>query len=337
MTYTSLEQRMASAYLAMLPAFVPDEQAEVGIAEQQEFYDIMKSLYQLLFDEPSLIVSKLHEDDVFPSRYKKAYGKPELQENMSKCKKAIHSLLLNMYLMGQGAEVKLNKRQLKVLSIIGIEDLSKLPTAWKWMSNRPGADQTAFAYCLFNKDYVYSTDIYARMLGENAFRRLEAWMVSHGYKPYDIYNTEWPDYRLTLTYANPAWGSERPNAGYEYKIRHTGISAQYDVYVDDPVRFGLCIPNGLKQFLDAFDTMSDSVKDFVITRTKKCDGCKYCIQTDKTGKRPLACMPIFHGQTEYKLCPYFPGYNYSWRSIDDDLVDRLIELLSFMDGFAPSK
>lgn len=221
MTYTYLEQRMAKAYLAMLPAFVPDEQAGVSIAEQLEFYDLIKKLYQLLFDDPSLIVPTLHEDDAFPTRYKKEYGKPDLQVKMSKYNKAMDTLLQDMFLIAQGANVKLSKRQLKILALLGIDDLTKLPMAWVWMSTRPGANQTAFAYCLFNENHVYSADVYARLLGEEVFRRLEDWMMSQGYKAYDIYNTNWVDYRLTLTYANPAWGKERPNGGYEYKVRHT--------------------------------------------------------------------------------------------------------------------
>ena len=169
-----------------------------------------------------------------------------------------------MFLITQGADVKLNKRQLKILALLGIDDLTKLPMAWTWMSKRPGANQTAFAYCLFKGNYAYSTDVYARLLGEKTFRRLEDWMISQGYKAYDIYSTTWVDYRLTLTYANPAWGKERPNGGFEYKIRHTGISAQYDSYVSNPVSFGLCIPYGLKHFLENFNSMSNNVKDFVI-------------------------------------------------------------------------
>lgn len=139
---------------------------------------------------------------------------------------------------------------------------------------------------------------------------------------------------MTLAYANPAWGSEPPRGGNEYKIKHTGKSAQYDAYVGNPTALGLCIPYGMKNFLENFDSMNQKVKDFVIERTKKCDGCRYCVQTDKTGTRPLACMPINYKQTEYKLCAYFPGYNYAWTSIDDKLVDNLIEMLAFMDTFA---
>jgi hypothetical protein len=61
------------------------------------------------------------------------------------------------------------------------------------------------------------------------------------------------------------------------------------------------------------------------------------VQTDKTGKRPLAYVTVNHGQADYNLCTYYPGYNYCWTSIDDALADQLIDMLYFMDKFAPNK
>ena len=337
MVYTSLEQRVAASYLDEFPSFVPAEHAEVNLNEQQRFYDLMKKLYQLLFDHPLLIVPTLHEDDAFPSRYKTSYGNPDLQVNVSKCKRAINHLLQNMFLIGQGLAVKLNKRHQKILSMLGVDDFTQLPPAWTWMSNRLGADQVAFAYCLFDKDHVYSVDVYARLLGEEAFRKLEKWLISKGYQPYDIYNKDYADYRLTLTYANPAWGKEQPNTGFEYKIKHTGISVQYDAGIKNPVVLGVCIPYGMKFFLNRFNLMEKQVKDFCIQHTKKCDRCRYCVQTDKTGARPLAYIPVFYEGTDYKLCPYFPGYTYSWTSIDSALVENITDFLTFMDGFSTEK
>jgi hypothetical protein len=92
MTFTSLEQRMAQTYIDMLPKFIPDKNAGIDIAEQEKFYLLMKSLYQLAFNEPLLFVPSLHEDDAYPNRYKKSYGKPELVNNMRKFLKAMDSL-----------------------------------------------------------------------------------------------------------------------------------------------------------------------------------------------------------------------------------------------------
>jgi hypothetical protein len=240
-----------------------------------------------------------------------------------------------MYLIAQGSAVKFSKRQQNILSKLGINDFTKLPKAWTWMSNRPEASIVTFSHCLFNKDYPYTSEIYACLLGETAFRKLENWMIGQGYKKYDIYKLIGSDCKLSLTYANPLWSDDPPRGGFEYKIRHTGISARYESLVQKPPVFGLCIPNGLKDYLNVFDSMNEKLQKFVIAHTKKCDGCRYCVQTDKTGSRPLVYVKVNHEQNEYNLCPYFPGYSYCWTSIDDDLTNQLIEFLSFMDKYLP--
>ncbi|MDR0399383.1 MAG: hypothetical protein LBH51_00390, partial [Treponema sp.] len=268
----------------------------------------MKDLYRLAFDEPLLFVSSLHEDDAYPKRYKKPYGKPELIKNMRKFLKEMDSLLQNMYLLGRDSNVKINKRQREILSRLGIHDYDKLPAAWAWMANRPESNNIEFAYCLFDRDYPYTSDIYANFLGESAFRKLEDWMIARGYKRYNIYDVTASDCKLSLTYANPLWDKHPPGGGFEYKIKHTGISVIYEPTIRNPVVLGLCIPNGLKTYLNAFDLVDEKTRGFVIDRTKKCDGCGYCIQTDKTGSRPLAHIPVDYEGKKYNLCPYFPGY-----------------------------
>ncbi|MDR0946579.1 MAG: hypothetical protein LBM87_02370 [Ruminococcus sp.] len=243
MKFSSLEQRMAQTFIDMFPKFVPDENAPVSITEQKEFYEIMENLYQLGFDNPLLFVMSLHEDDVYPSRFKKLYGKPDLIKNMNKYTKEVNSLLQNMYLLGKDEEAKITKRQCVILSELGITDFSKLPPAWSWLAQRSDITATTFSHCFFKNDYPYLSDIYAPLLGESAFRRLENWMIKQGYKIYEIYDITASDCRLSLTYANPVWSDESPKGGFEYKIKHTGISALYEPFTQCAY-LGLCIPNG---------------------------------------------------------------------------------------------
>jgi hypothetical protein len=336
MTYKNLEQRTAQTFIDMFPQFIPDEHAPVSMSEQKEFYVLMKNLYQSAFDEPLLFAASLHEDDAYPNRFNKSsYGKPDLQKNMKKFIKEVDSLLQNMYLAARSSGVEFNKKQQNILSKLGITDLAKLPKAWIWMSNRPESNPVTFSHCLFKKDYPYTSDLYARLLGEQPFRKLENWMLEKGYKRFDIYNITASDCKLSLTYANPLWGGDPPRGGFEYKIRHTGVSAQYEPLLQHPPVFGLCIPNGLKTYLNVFDSMDKQIQGFIVSRTKKCNGCRYCVQTDKTKSRPLAYIKVKYEQKEYNLCPYFPGYSFCWTNIDHDLADRLIEILAFMDKFAP--
>lgn len=332
--YTSLEQRMAQTYIDLFPSFIADDTAEVSMLEQEEFYLFMKSLYQLAFDEPILFVPTLHEDDAYPNRFhKSSYGKPGLQVTMQKFLKSMNALLDNMYLIGQGADVKLNKKQKDILSKLGINDLTKIPNGWRWMANRQGSNVIDFSHCFFKADHSYIADIYANLLGESAFRKLESWLLEQGYQQYEITDTTAGICKLSLTYANPVWSKESPKGGFEFKIKHTGISIRYDAYITEPCVLGLCIPNGLKTYLEHFEEMGLQVQNFVLSHTKKCDGCRYCIQTDKTGTRPFAFVKVNHQGTQYPLCPYFPGFGYCWISMNEELVDQIIGTLSFMDSF----
>lgn len=86
--------------------------------------------------------------------------------------------------------------------------------------------------------------------------------------------------------------------------------------------------------MEHFEEMADALKAFVMNRTKKCNGCKYCVQTDKTGQRPLACINVKYKEENVLLCPYFPGFTYCFTRLDAELADNIIMMLDFMDQFA---
>ncbi len=339
MTYSSLEQRAAQGYLDLFPQFIPDEQAAVSVSDQKEFYDLMKTLYRLAYDEPQLFVPGLHEDSILPGLYSSASDPGrEAQSHMKKFCKAVDAMVMQMYLMGAKKEFRLNRRQKAILAKLDMEDLAKIPPAWVWMAEREELERfqmpSRFAHCCFREDYTYAVEIYAKAFETKAFRRLTDWMTEHGYKPFDIYDTTASNCKLALTYANLAWSKEQPRGGFEYKIKHTGIALRYEPYCKDPWIFGVCIPGGMKRYLENFGEMPSHVQDFVMSRVKRCDGCRYCVQTDKTGKRPLARIYVQHEGREHGLCPYYPGYSFWWTAMDDALVDNIIGLLAFMDRFA---
>jgi len=330
MTFNTLEQRLAGGYIDLFPVFVPEENAPVSNKEQEDFYHLMKSFYQLAFNEPLFFVPILHEDDAFPTRIKSRYNKPKLIKIMKLFLKSVEDTLQYMYLLGKGETPKQNKKIEKIFVKLNIKSI--LP-AWKWMATRPNASIISFTYCLFKKEHTYTPEIYARLLDETAFRKLENWMLQQGYKSHDIYHLIGSDCKLSLTYANPKWSQEPPRGGSFYKIKHTGIAIEHNRQFLHPTLIGICIPGGLKPFLAVFDSMSEHLKRFVISRTKKCDACRYCIQTDKTGKRPMAYTKITFEDKEYNLCHLCPGYYYCWRSLNEEIVDNMIEMLGFMDSY----
>ncbi len=334
MAYQNLEQRLAHTYLDTFPEFIPSDDGP-GTSEQNDFYLLLKSVYQLAFDEPLLFVSSLHEDDAYPWRFNKSsYAKPDLRKNMQTFIKAVDDLLAAMYQMGINENsLKLSKRQRIILDRLGIGETVALPAAWTWMSRREGGNQLSFSKCLFRKDYPYPSDVFARLFGDQeAFHRLEKWMTERGYARYCCL-----DGRMSMDYANLSWDKDLPLGGSLYKVRHTGISVSYDEMAREPQLLGLRIPNGLKRYLEVFDRMDTRVKDFVVAQTKKCDACGYCTQTDKTGKRPKACIPVTYQAEIYLLCPLFPGCSFCWSSVSEALAENLIAMLTYMDSLLLEK
>lgn len=167
---------------------------------------------------------------------------------------------------------------------------------------------------------------------EAAYRKLEGWLAENGYRRYAVTDVTASDDKLSLTWANPAWDPAPPKGGFEYGVRHTGVSMRYDSCIAQPQVLGVCIPGGLREFLLAFDEMLPAVQAFATARTKHCNGCGYCTQTDKTGTRPKAFIPVKHGGKTRALCTYFPGYSYCWTQLDDPLAENIIALLAFMDS-----
>ena len=55
------------------------------------------------------------------------------------------------------------------------------------------------------------------------------------------------------------------------------------------------------------------------------------MQTDKTGKRPLATIPVNYGGKTAHLCPYYSGYRYCWPELNDAFVDNMVAMLGAMD------
>ncbi len=321
---------MAQTCLDTFPPFHPQE-TSCSLREQQIFYDLMHNLYRLACDEPCLFVNELHMDDVYTVRFNKSSeGKPDLMKNMRLFIKAVDDLLSIMFQMGANKETaKVSKRNREILARLGIREPGPLPPAWVWMCTREKADTLSFSKCLFDPNYAYTRDIFPRLLGDRiAFQNLENWMNERGYELF-----EYLDGGISMDYANPAWDKDPPRGGFQFKVRHTGIAVNYDRWVKDPAVLGLCIPNGMKDYLAAFLDMTEQLQSFVTGQSKQCDACDYCIQTDKTGRRPRAFVPVTYKAKKYNICPLFPGYSYCWTALDVDVVDNIIEMLSFMDGF----
>jgi len=111
---------------------------------------------------------------------------------------------------------------------------------------------------------------------------------------------------------------------------HLGIEISYEDLCIMPAVLHLrtvCFVEVLRKA----DELSDLAKKLIQDKVKKCNGCRYCVQTDKTGTRPLAAVEV----DGVPKCPYFPSFSLRWNKVDDALMKQVVAFLE-EDKYAES-
>ncbi|QHQ61892.1 hypothetical protein Ana3638_14800 [Anaerocolumna sedimenticola] len=350
MEFQNLEQRIIHMYLDTFPEFVPVYDKTVSEQAQKQFYDFMKDIYRILYDDPGLLFTSTHADDAHTNRFNKsADKKPELTNQMRRISKKIEDFLAVLFTIGNKGsldknrlvawnELKINKNHLNILNSLGLkygvednrkvfihEEYGDLFYGWKLLTDKPGASLLSFSRCMYNSKYSYACDIYKRLCGkEEAFEKLINFLEENGYIRIDN-----RDNQIALDYVKNYDSKEQPVKDAWAERTHGGISAKYDPFIWQPVYFCLRLPK-TKEVLSAFKSMEEELQDFIIKYNKKCDNCGYCTQTDKTGTRKPNYITVNKGK-DYNLCLLFPGFNYCFTDIQEEVADSMIRCLSFID------
>ncbi len=82
--------------------------------------------------------------------------------------------------------------------------------------------------------------------------------------------------------------------------------------------------------LKFYDQMDAELKDMVFNRTKICDGCGYCTQTDKAGKRPRLTQVLELNDDIKPKCPFFPSF--VWGSLNKEVISKVKKLFDFAES-----
>lgn len=337
-THKSLEQRIVSTYLDMLPHL---ESVQEDNQPKKEMIQILHDLFTHLYDKPSLLFSVLHPDDAYTNRFNKsADNKPELLKDMRSAEKKINSIIEFLSSLG-GNDTSTMKTKVpasvkNVLNDIGVDISLKDGTisfSSKVYSSVRNALSALHKEIMTNSITNYRCLFFTEQSALANYRSLSGNPAQFdkliGYlKPsYHFFQT--PN-SISLEYIKGKHNSIPLKGGFQYKVNHIGISMYYEPLVKMSASFSLCIPS-MKKLLTFFNDMDDLLKQFVLLMTKKCDNCRYCVQTDKTGKRERAFIGVKWENKMYDLCPYFPGYSYTFDHLDERIVEYMIKLLVFMD------
>jgi hypothetical protein len=151
-------------------------------------------------------------------------------------------------------------------------------------------------------------------------------LIEKKYKRIDGVQTENRMAKVSLNYVKNYGGKDEPLKGGWAERTHGGMEFFYmEIWRNQPL-FALRVPY-FQELLRHAALMSPQVKTFVQHTAKKCNNCRYCVQTDKTGKKPLKFVSV----GECSICPLFCGFQFRWNTFDDETVDNIIAMLQFID------
>gem|GEM_PF-6993681 len=312
-----------------------------GIPEdsQRDYLAFVEAIYDKLCTNPRSFFTKLFEDDAIPNRFNNGeYGKPELKRHIKDDQKKIEGLFAIFAEIVKAGELtdgglaitsKLTKKQLSQLTYMGLEmengilksrDYPNLFAAAKLLAQKDGS-LWPLMFCWFDDAISCLERTYAKLYDKVQYDKLTGWLRENGY-------CAGSHSGLSLDYYKKADDKERP-LGFALLGDKFHYGFTFSINAETRVR-QFCLIRILQfgQMLHHFDGLSEGTKKLILSRARRCGGCRYCVQTDKTGTRPRAAITISTGDT---ICPYFPSYTFSFEYLNRD-VDAIIDFLIDMEA-----
>ncbi len=348
--FRSLSYRLAHGIAATIPPFSP----ATGAPEepQRQAYEFLCSIARRLAEEPALAGLPATPDGAFGD-WELFKQKPELIDEMRRQMRKLDDFYGMLLQLGDAATVeggklsvekttmKVSSKVLKALEALGLASDNRkdrlllwstehpqLADGWKLLSAAAKASDNPgflFSRAVFNPADAKAVEVFrALAVDRNAFGLLETYFNGSGYRLAELREG------MSVDWVKSYGKKEEPLKAHWAERTHGGLSIVYDYRRANPVVYGLRLPM-FRELLGRFDEMEEDVKALVVARTKKCDGCGYCTQTDKTGKRPRQIVTVQHGGQEYDLCTLFPGFSFIWTKVDETEAKRMIGLLEFTD------
>lgn len=334
--FDSLPQRIIYAYMCTYPDCITVEDDKVSEKSQKHMHSFLHNAICSIYNNPSLINLEVEPDDFFEN-WEMCNRRPELIDSMRKIEKTLFDFYLYLYKLGEIGEVKDNrlyvsKEKLKILqkrriqleqfgllsetdkdsAIFYSEKYPELFPAWKLLYNikldSSKHEIARFLYCMYDIKQYNAVHLFGDITeNRELIGELE-----------DYFRNK--EYQCSFNEHGITWERDYPDKQRGY------MTLSFDWKRRDQMTYTFHVPS-FRLLLNHFDIMDDELKNLAFSRTKKCDGCGYCTQTDKTGKRkPLVMLIEYNGQKVGK-CPLYP--NLTWRYIDKKEVKVIKKLYDF--------
>ena len=355
--FDSLAKRSIYYFTSTYTPFYPVESDRATAEEQAKAHAFLKGIYDALYENPALLGFKELPDDSF-DRWQTQKEKPALPGKIrgviNKTHEfiaLIHSIALNgeresdVFVLANDA-IAIKRQHIKQLSGFavktsaadthmqfefpegmakGLKLLAELSVANMNAPLRNRANPSLlFSRGVFDITAPFNEAVFGAMLdNSDAYNKLIDFLTANNYTR--INNKEINN-NISLDFVK-YYGApdDEVKSGWAERT-HGGVEFIYEELRKNQLLITLRIPF-FGELLENWEKMNEKVLEFVTQTSKKCDNCRYCVSTDKSGKRPLA----FKRVGSYAVCPYFCGFQYSWKHLDDELSGKMIEMLIYID------
>lgn len=315
-SFENLGKRIIYSYLATYPVFKPVANCGASELSQRQMYDFLYETIEIIYNDLSLINVADEPDDAY-EWWQLNKEKPELILKMQKIEKNVidfFEYFMKIGMLGEAednaliiskAGMRIQQKTKEKLSRFGlIFDESKdsykishnkyneLFPAWKLHCSVPkdniirSRNMMNFLHGKFGGKQYTAVEMFGKICNQEHVAELESYFLQKGYT---LANNE----------MNVMYEKEYPKKQKAY------MHIYYDWRKKNQMVYYFKVPQ-FTTLIKSYEGMDDELKGFIIERTKTCDGCGYCTQTDKTGKRQRLAVPlVFRGETLVK-CPLFP-------------------------------
>ena len=342
--FDSLAQRIIYTYKCTYPICIPIEDDKASESSQRQMHGFLHDAINRIYDNPGLLNLQEEPDD-FYEVWMVNNNKPELDGKMRKTEKVLFDFYSYLYKLGECGEVKdhklyINRNNMKFVkkrlqqleqfglysdsndtsTIFYCRNYPELFPAWKFLCDEkqcsPKGEIARFMYCMYDVSKYNAEHLFGNLIDDSTLiQELEQYFSEKGFhKTFDEFGIHWdkeyPD-------------KQKGNAGFSFHWKKR-----------EQMAFSFRVPN-FRIALSHFEEMNHVLKELTFSRTKICDGCGYCTQMDKTGKRRPLTLDLKYNGKELGKCPLFP--NLTWRYIDKNEVEHIKELFDFTEVTAHVK
>ena len=340
--YKTLEERIIDSYLLQSsPKFIENPNSKLSPKDQKILYDFTRKIFLTLREFPELLFKEFHEDDAHPDWFcKSAYNKPRLKIDMRKAIKSINDFMYCIYSIGVNENNKnIPKKYFHPLNAVGIKNDNgilipdEIQELLKIIIGEEKLPLQNFIKCMYNESYEYLIDIFREFSVDNtAYDHLIQWLKKRNY--------------TYVGFIDKGVKNETCNMGLYRKVAdnidgvpfsiydHTkiGFFIDFDVLVQEPVIFTLRVQNKRK-ILEKFDSVDETLKDFINNYHTRCSGCNYCIQRHLKRSKNVKrfTLSVEYKNKKLELCPIDFMSTYNWHSLNDKLVEGIIAYLELME------